>query len=521
MPEAKTGDKEQAQGKRKDKSLMQWARLMRDKRISLEKKMHHVSDDINSLINDSEATQAGTGDEAATAQQDYHSSNYAAVFEAIADMDSVFDDMPYCTPDDPTGENHENIFTDSFALKELFILYYFTTRPDIKPSSHDAWGDIIGDSDNIRETYKRFDDFLGQRFVERFIHDGFITEDFEVSDDDLQGDIAAFVKSEHPNGADEIIVKIESHPLDDIIYPVDKVNHSVWKLLEKDTVGQIGIHLEKTGSKTEIMGIYAIDFSGIEDLIEQSGGKITKQLLPFDKRLYIAVDSLYQAGNAYITIPEIYRAMGHNGNPPQREINRIIQSLMKMESAKIYLTNQAEIDAGYNYPLVNYYGSLLPMEFATAEKNGALVNSVVHPLKELTLSKFARDRKQCTRIAPALLNSPISKTDIALAIEDYLLERISRARNDRDKAEAVLKRLQRKHMEDRTDKDNQQMDKLKKSLNKPFRILYETLFAETGIKGAKQQQRAKETIRRLLEWYKEQKFISGHTADAKGISVKL
>lgn len=530
MPEAKTGGKEQAQGKSKDNSLMQWARLMQSTRISLKKKMHHVSSDINPLMDAyfnavNQGLQGeGTLDGLTAAAQDYRESNYSKVYDIIESMDSVFLELPYTTFDDPTGENHEAVFTDDIGLKELFVLYYFTTRPDIKPSGHDA-AKIAEEADNIRATYRRFDTFLVERFKERAYQGGFISDAFDdegLSDDAILEDIKAFIKAEHPADANEVIAKIASQPiLEELIYPIDKVNRAVWNLFEKDAGGQIGIHLEKTGSKTEIMGVYSIDFSGIEDLITQAGGKITKALTRFDKRIYVVVDSLYQSGRQYMTIPEIYKHMGHKQNPPQREIDKIIASLKKMESAKIYLTNQAEIDAGYNYPLFKYYGSALPMELVTVEKDGATVNSALHPLKELPLAKFARDRKQCTKIPAALLLSPINKTDTSLAIEDYAIERISRYRNDYNKATAHLKRLQRKPVDKRTDDDTKEIAKLQRYLNKPLRMLYETIFTELHITGTKQRQRAKETLRRLLDWYKEQNYIVSFDSDGKGISVKV
>lgn len=76
-----------------------------------------------------------------------------------------------------------------------------------------------------------------------------------------------------------------------IEYPLDKPNSIIWNLLEKDTQGQISFNMAKYGSKKKIPAYYSIDFDDLENDIQ-----ITKRLLPFDKRVYIAVSALFNAG---------------------------------------------------------------------------------------------------------------------------------------------------------------------------------------------------------------------------------
>ena len=54
------------------------------------------------------------------------------------------------------------------------------------------------------------------------------------------------------------------------------------------------------------------------------------------------------------------------------------------------------------------------------------------------------------------------------------------------------------------------------------KILYKTLFTACRITGRKQQERAKkDKILRYLDYYKQEKFIKGYTAEADGITIRL
>lgn len=346
MPEAKTGDKEQAQGKRKDNALMQWTRFMRSKRKSLEDKLLHVSDDITPLVNAFfESAHMSSGEELTPIEKDYIESNYYKAFEVIAHMDSAFDDIPYCTPDDPTGENHENVFTDAIVIQELFVLYYFTTRPDLKPSGHDL-GEMLKDADNIRETYKRFDEFLAQRFKDRFIHDGLFTEDFEYhdhNDDDLLEDIAAFIKQENPADAQEIIELMSTATIDRQAIPNNKLANTITRGIID--IGQIVIDVagkqEKKKQKTIETTCILTDES---NNVKLSG---RQKFTDYDRSVYNAVSSLYKFGDAnhIVTSAMIFRSMnGLTGSekPTAGQLSAVTKSVDKMRFIRVQIDCTAE-----------------------------------------------------------------------------------------------------------------------------------------------------------------------------------
>ena len=99
---------------------------------------------------------------------------------------------------------------------------------------------------------------------------------------------------------------------------------------------------------------------------------------------------------------------------------------------------------------------------------------------------FAKRRNQVTTLPIKLLQSPISKTESNLAIDDYLLERISREK--------------RKDV-------------------KECRLLYEKIYQRANITTRMQRKRAPEKIRKYLTYYKQQGFIKDFTDQPDGITI--
>ena len=264
-----------------------------------------------------------------------------------------------------------------------------------------------------------------------------------------------------------------------INYPVDKVNRKVWKYIEFDMGKQLAVAVEKMNTKKEISIMIGIDF-GVLD-----GVKISKKLTQFDKRVYVAVSALFNAGNRLVTLTQIHYAMGNTVKPSKNQIEKINEAVTKMKTATFYIDNLEEIQNHYKYDRVHYDGPLLPSERVTATINGQMSDAVIHIFREPPLMTFARKRNQITTFEAKLLQSPISKTESNLAIEDYLLDRI-----------AMAKRTA-KQTPKRTDKKEPVI---------PV-ILLETLYDETNITTYKQKARATEKIKAYLQYYVQCKFI--------------
>lgn len=266
-----------------------------------------------------------------------------------------------------------------------------------------------------------------------------------------------------------------------IEYPLDKPNSIIWNLLERDTKGQIAFNMAKSGSRKNIPAYYAINFDELGDDIQ-----ITKRLLPFDKRVYIAVSALFNAGNNIITLSQIYYAMGYTGNPGAKNLTKINDAITKMTGGRIFFDNKKEAETLKGYPRFQYDGSLLPLERGIAVVNGQLADAAIHIFREPPLITFAKQRKQITAVNVKLLQSPVSKTDANLQIDDYLIERISRGKNGRAKS---------------------------------CRILFKTLYDHTGITTKKQEQRAPTKVEKYLQHYQQQGFITRFTLEKDGITV--
>lgn len=266
-----------------------------------------------------------------------------------------------------------------------------------------------------------------------------------------------------------------------IDFPVDKVNSKVWKLLEAAPNGQIGIAAEKRDSKKQITILYSINFDALGDNVS-----ITRKLEPFDKRVYLAVSALYNAGNTIISFSQIYRTMGNTHSPSPRDIDKIADSIAKMAAARVTLDNTQEAKS-YNYDKFTYTASLLPMERLEGVINGKAVEAAIHLFREPPLISFARGRKQITTIERKLLETPVNKTDQNLLLEDYLIERIAHAKAGRQ----------------------------------PAKILYSTLYAEARITTKKQRQRAGDKLGAILGHYVKCGYIKGYADEGDGIRIDL
>ena len=268
-------------------------------------------------------------------------------------------------------------------------------------------------------------------------------------------------------------------------FPLDKVNSYIWRLLETDTNGQIAFDVAPANSKKAAAIIYSIDFSEISKELS-----ITKKLEPYDKLVYLAVSALYNEGKDVITLQQIYNTMGCTGRAGKTDREKINASLTKMVKASIFINNATEATALKNRTRFTYDGSLLPMERIQAYVNGQLTESAIHIFREPPMVSFAKERKQITTIDRQLLESPLSKTNANILLEDYLIERISHIKKG-------------------------------KTSNK---MLYKTIFENAAVKtegkdARKYAERAKKKIRDLLNSYQAKKFIKGYTEEKDGISI--
>lgn len=269
--------------------------------------------------------------------------------------------------------------------------------------------------------------------------------------------------------------------------PLDKINRNIWKFPISPRA-PITFAMENEADERkgrEVNLVYSIDFSALE---ENGNVKITKKLTPFDKRVYAAIGAIYNAGNFVTSLTQIYTAMGNISKPSKDNLEKINNSITKMSRAVIKINNDEEADA-YNYASLNYDGILLPMErISEVDIKGKTTKAAIHILREPPMISFAKGHgNQLTTVPIKLLQSPLSMTDKNLQLEDYLIERISKAKKG-------------------------------KLSNK---IKFETLFKELGVNDANTKQRLPEKIERFLNHCKKNKYIKEFSLNKEAIVIDV
>lgn len=368
---------------------------------------------------------------------------------------------------------------------------------DVYKGIGDAMRYLVDNSDAIQQKlqeWQQLEPFLEAELKKPEYNGITIDELFNEAETDENGDIIAGSLLDKALTAAKAAMLAQKLPIvtvdkvNALDYPLDKINNNIWKLLkDADKNGQITqtFAVEKRGSRREANISYSIDFNALE---QETGVTITKQLTAFDKRVYIAVGALYDNGFGVLSVAQIYTTMGNTGRPNANDIKKINDSLTKMQAAHIFLSNEHEAEtAKYKYDKFVYDASLLPMERISAVINGQTTDTAIHLFREPPLITFARERKQITTISRHLLESPLSKTDANLLIDDYLIERISSIKNARGKL--------------------------------GNKILYATIYEECRITSKMQRSRAPEKIRKYLTHYKECKFIKDYKEAADGITI--
>lgn len=272
-----------------------------------------------------------------------------------------------------------------------------------------------------------------------------------------------------------------------IEYPIDKINSEDTWTKNQTFAASVDVKKRNSKQKQDVEILYAIDFSQLE---AKQNISISKELTAYDKRVYIAVAALFNAGNKIMSTPMIYHAMGFTGEPGKSDKEQIYNSIIKMRLTAIAIDTTKESEK-YDYPKFQYTGTLLPSEDYSAVINGNLTDKAINFLREPPLITFAKGRGQFTTFCIEILQSPLSKTDINLKIEDYLLERIAR---------------------------------IKHGTGQP-KILYKTIADNVGIKNMtidnqrNLKKRLPSKVNKYLDYYVKRQFIKKYTTDKDGVIV--
>jgi len=359
-------------------------------------------------------------------------------------------------------------------LKEQAILYFFALHSltEINPT----------DTDPLTDAQK-------MELIDLFYRlDKFYLEEANKNKDDESPEpvtLYRFIEAENPNTNLPVII---TKKIQEIVYPLDKVNSSFWGLIPGQQA-ELKAESDRDSSKGKQASIYVLlDF----DEMKGTGVTISRPLTSYDKRVFIASANLKEQGHDTVTTTQIYEAMGNRSRPSAQQRQKILKSIEAMSLCRVTLDNSEEAAMYTKYDKVKRTFYLLPTTIDKGYVNGLLVDDAITILELPRLFIFAKKRGQFTSTPVALLESPISQTEANLQLEDYLLTRISRMKNAAKRKKPVT-----------------------------TTILLDTVYKNCDINDRKKKSRAADKIERLLQHYQKQGFIKGFTITAKSIDIGL
>ena len=227
--------------------------------------------------------------------------------------------------------------------------------------------------------------------------------------------------------------KISTSKLSDIFYPIDKVNSELWNCFSIGENTPLKAESDKDSRKGKQASIYVmLDFS------ELDGVKISRPLTSFDKRVFIAISNKREAGQEILTFSQIYEAMGGISRPDKSIRDRIIESIETMSRAIVSIDTTEENKIYPRLDKIVWESQLLHIEKVKGYSRGQITDYAIRIIETPKLYLFAKQRNQITSAPLELFESPISKTEANLSLEDYIFPRIARMRNSTKISRTIL-----------------------------------------------------------------------------------
>ena len=344
----------------------------------------------------------------------FFESDYMKVVRALGEVDSLFDE-----PADP----------DVIGVKESFILYYFTTRPDIRPS--EAGQFTQADKEKLIEQYKRFEAFIVKYF------DG-VERANAARDGEWTAALEAFIAAENPADAQEIIEHLTSVLPEKYVVPNNKLANTMTKGIID--IGKITLEESRRGAKKLVETTCILTYEG--DNVHLSG---RQPFTEYDRNVYNAVSSLYIYGDqSHVVTPAmVYRAMTgltDSEKPTAGQLAAVTRSLDKMRfiRARIDCTeelkmrritlNSKQINGGE----IDTY--LLTADAIKVQAGGQTVRAY-RIIKTPILYEYAAAVKQVLTLPASVLDvkelnpggsigARLPNTESRILIKGYLIRRI-------------------------------------------------------------------------------------------------
>lgn len=249
--------------------------------------------------------------------------------------------------------------------------------------------------------------------------------------------IAAKVESYYPQTKGESTPqpqpKISTSKLLNIAYPLDKVNAELWNCFSIGENTPLKAESDKDSRKGKRANIYAmLDFD------ELDGVKISRPLTSTDKRIFIAISNLREAGHETMTISQIHAAMGGTSRPDETTRTKIRESIETMCCAEVSIDTTEEHELYPRYDRIVWESQLLHIEKTKGYLRGQIADYTIRVIETPKLYLFAKQRYQITSVPLELFKSPINKTEANLRLEDYIISRIAGMKNNTKKSRTIL-----------------------------------------------------------------------------------
>lgn len=358
MPDKKPVDQAKAE------SLRKWAEVMQDPRNDLLHKMSHVLLDVDLMKDVEDAISSRITDSTSEAARDmwhkildrYERGHFASLVKEVADQTGA-DPAQIADKDTRTAEQQQALLEasarrqiarmdkffesdymkvvraldevdslfeepadpDVIGVKESFILYYFTTRPDIRPS--EAGQFTQADKEALIAQYKRFEAFIVKYF------DG-VERANAARDGEWTAALEAFIADENPADAQEIIEHLTSVLPEKYVVPNNKLANTMTRGIID--IGRITLEESRRGAKKLVETTCILTYEG--DNVHLSG---RQPFTEYDRNVYNAVSSLYVYGDqSHVVTPAmVYRAMTgltDSEKPTAGQLAAVTRSLDKM-----------------------------------------------------------------------------------------------------------------------------------------------------------------------------------------------
>lgn len=344
----------------------------------------------------------------------FFESDYMKVVRALGEVDSLFEE-----PADP----------DVIGVKESFILYYFTTRPDIRPS--EAGQFTQADKEALIAQYKRFEAFIVKYF------DG-VERANAARDGEWTAALEAFIADENPADAQEIIEHLTSVLPEKYVVPNNKLANTMTRGIID--IGRITLEESRRDAKKLVETTCILTYEG--DNVHLSG---RQPFTEYDRNVYNAVSSLYVYGDqSHVVTPAmVYRAMTgltDSEKPTAGQLAAVTRSLDKMRfiRARIDCTeelkmrritlNSKQINGGE----IDTY--LLTADAIKVQAGGQTVRAY-RIIKTPILYEYAAAVKQVLTLPASVLDvkelnpggsigARLPNTESRILIKGYLIRRI-------------------------------------------------------------------------------------------------